>query len=42
MESTKEQVLHLLRQGSGVTVAELSKSLDVGEASLQQHLDHLP
>jgi predicted ArsR family transcriptional regulator len=41
MESTKEQVLHLLQQGTGTTVADLSRKLGVGEASIRRHLDHL-
>jgi len=41
MESTKEQVLHLLQTRGGATVAVLSEALGVGQASVRRHLDHL-
>lgn len=41
MESTKEQVLHLLQSSGGATVAMLVEALDVGQASVRRHLDHL-
>ena len=41
MESTKEQVLHLLQSSGGATVATLAEALDVGSASVRRHLDHL-
>ena len=41
MESTKEQVLHLLQTTGGATVAALAEALDVGQASVRRHLDHL-
>ncbi len=41
MESTKEQVLHLLQARGGATVAELAGTLGVGQASVRRHLDHL-
>ncbi len=41
MESTKEQVLHLLQARGGATVAELAGALEVGQASVRRHLDHL-
>ena len=41
MESTKEQVLHLLQTSGGTTVAELATTLGVGQASVRRHLDHL-
>jgi len=41
MESTREQVLHLLQSGGGATVAGLAQALGVGQASLRRHLDHL-
>jgi predicted ArsR family transcriptional regulator len=41
MESTKEQVLHLLQARGGATVAQLAGALGVGQASVRRHLDHL-
>ena len=41
MESTKEQVLHLLQARGGATVADLAEALGVGQASVRRHLDHL-
>ncbi len=41
IESTKEQVLHLLQARGGVTVAELTRELGVGPAAVRRHLDHL-
>lgn len=41
MESTKEQVLHLLQARGGATVAALAEALGIGEASVRRHLDHL-
>ena len=41
MESTKEQVLHLLQTSGGATVAGLAATLGVGQASVRRHLDHL-
>jgi len=41
MESTKEQVLHLLQRSGGATVAALAEALSVGQASVRRHLDHL-
>ncbi len=41
MESTKEQVLHLLQARGGATVAELAEASGVGQASVRRHLDHL-
>ena len=41
MESTKEQVLHLLQHRGGATVADLAGALGVGPASVRRHLDHL-
>ncbi len=41
MESTKEQVLHLLQARGGATVAGLAQALGVGPASVRRHLDHL-
>ena len=41
MESTKEQMLHLLRARGGATVADLAEALGVGQASVRRHLDHL-
>jgi predicted ArsR family transcriptional regulator len=41
MESTKEQVLHLLQARGGATVAALAQTLGVGQASVRRHLDHL-
>jgi predicted ArsR family transcriptional regulator len=41
MESTKDQVLRLLRARGGATVADLASALGVGQASVRRHLDHL-
>ena len=41
MESTREQVLHLLQARGDATVAALAEALGVGQASLRRHLDHL-
>ena len=41
MESTKEQVLHLLQARGGVAVAELAGALGVGQGTVRRHLDHL-
>jgi predicted ArsR family transcriptional regulator len=41
IESTKDQVLRLLRARGGATVAELAEALGVGQASVRRHLDHL-
>jgi predicted ArsR family transcriptional regulator len=41
MESTKDQVLHLLQSSGGATVAALAERLSVGQASVRRHLDHL-
>ena len=41
MESTREQVLHLLQTRGDATVADLAEALGVGQASLRRHLDHL-
>ncbi len=41
MESTREQVLHLLQARGDATVAGLAEALGVGQASLRRHLDHL-
>ncbi len=41
MESTREQVVRLLRARGGATVAELSEALGVGLAAVRRHLDHL-
>lgn len=41
MESTKEQVLHLLQQRGEATVLDLAAALGVGQASVRRHLDHL-
>jgi predicted ArsR family transcriptional regulator len=41
IESTKDQVLRLLRARGGATVAELAQALGVGQASVRRHLDHL-
>lgn len=41
MESTKEQVLHLLQARGSATVADLAEALAVGQASVRRHLDHL-
>lgn len=41
MESTREQVLHLLQSRGKATVAELAEALDVGPGAVRRHLDHL-
>lgn len=41
MESTREQVLHLLQSRGKATVAELAQALDVGPGAVRRHLDHL-
>ena len=41
MESTREQVLRLLRARGGATVAEVAEALGVGQVSVRRHLDHL-
>lgn len=41
MESTREQVLHLLQTRGSASVAELSEALGVGQAGMRRHLDHL-
>ena len=41
MESTREQVLHLLQARGPATVAALTDELGVGQASVRRHLDHL-
>jgi predicted ArsR family transcriptional regulator len=41
MESTREQVLHVLQSSGGATVAAVAKTLGVGQASVRRHLDHL-
>jgi predicted ArsR family transcriptional regulator len=41
MESTREQVMHLLQGSGGATVAQLAEALGVGQASVRRHLDHL-
>ena len=41
MESTREQVLHVLQSRGDATVADLAGALGVGQASLRRHLDHL-
>ena len=41
MESTKEQVLHLLQSSGGATVATLAEALNVGPASVRRPLAHL-
>jgi predicted ArsR family transcriptional regulator len=41
MESTREQVLHLLQMRGGATVAVLAQALGLGQASVRRHLDHL-
>ena len=41
MESTKEQVLHLLQNWGEASVSALAGALDVGQASVRRHLDHL-
>lgn len=41
MESTKDQVLQLLRERGEATVAALAETLDLGQATVRRHLDHL-
>jgi predicted ArsR family transcriptional regulator len=41
MESTREQLLHLLQTKGEATVADLSDALGVGPAAVRRHLDHL-
>jgi len=41
MESTKDQVLHLVQGRGVVTIADLAEALGVGPASVRRHLDHL-
>jgi predicted ArsR family transcriptional regulator len=41
MESTREQVLHVLQARGGATVAAVAEALGVGQASVRRHLDHL-
>ncbi len=41
MESTKDQVLLLLRKGGEATIISLSEALGVGPATVRRHLDHL-
>jgi predicted ArsR family transcriptional regulator len=41
MESTKEQMLHILQNRGSATVADLAGALGVGQASVRRHLDHL-
>lgn len=41
MESTREQVLHLLQARGSATVAALTGELGVGQAAVRRHLDHL-
>ncbi len=41
MESTKGQVLQLLRERGEATVAALASTLGVGQATVRRHLDHL-
>lgn len=41
MESTKEQVLHLLQDRNGATVSALAEALGVSQAAVRRHLDHL-
>ena len=41
IESTRDQVLHLLQTRGGSNVAALAESLGVGQASVRRHLDHL-
>ena len=41
IESTRDQVLHLLQTRAGATVAALAETLGVGQASVRRHLDHL-
>ncbi len=41
MESTREQVLHVLQARGGATVTALAEALGLGQASVRRHLDHL-
>jgi predicted ArsR family transcriptional regulator len=41
MESTREQLLHLLQTRGEASVAALAEALGVGQASVRRHLDHL-
>src|SRR3989304_8876759 len=41
VESTREQVLHVLQARGSATVAALAEELGVGQASVRRHLDHL-
>jgi predicted ArsR family transcriptional regulator len=41
MESTKDQVMQLLRKGGDATVVSISEALGVGPATVRRHLDHL-
>ena len=41
MESTKDQLLQLLRERGEATISVLSESLGVGQATVRRHLDHL-
>jgi len=41
IESTRDQLLHLLQTRGGATVAALAEALGVGPASVRRHLDHL-
>jgi len=41
MESTKEQVLHLLQEHGSATVADLAEALGIGQVAVRRHLDHL-
>lgn len=41
IESTRDQLLHLLQARGHTPVAALAESLGVGQASVRRHLDHL-
>ena len=41
MESTKDRVLQIIQARGGATVATIADALDVGQASVRRHLDHL-
>lgn len=41
MESTKDQVLQILRKRGEVTIVALAEALGVGQATVRRHLDHL-
>src|SRR3989304_2888898 len=41
VESTREQVLHVLQARGSAPVAALAEELGVGQASVRRHLDHL-